>query len=48
MSSGKDRQEFPDPPTQLGQFSDRAEWLELDEIIQKACASNPARRCQSA
>jgi len=48
LSSGKDRRDFPEPPTLLAEFADREHLLELDEIIQKACASPPAARYRCA
>jgi serine/threonine protein kinase len=44
---GRDRQEFPSPPTQLQEMPDRAELLELNEIIVKACDPDPERRYQN-
>lgn len=48
ISSGKDRHEFPEPPTHLGEFADREDLLELDEVIQHACARDTARRYATA
>lgn len=48
ISSGKDRKDYPEPPTSLGEFSDRQELLELGEVIQRACAPNPRDRYGSA
>jgi WD40 repeat protein len=48
ISTGKDRQDFPEPPTLLGDFPDRQQVLELGEIIKKACAREGANRYQSA
>jgi WD40 repeat protein len=45
---GKDRQDFPEPFTNLDQASDAAMLLELNAIILKACASNPSARYGSA
>src|SRR2546427_574210 len=39
------------PPTALAEpsaFADREELLELDEVVQKACATDPRQRYQSA
>jgi WD40 repeat protein len=44
MSSGKDRQTYPELPTQLDAFGDQSDYLELNEITLKACASDPRRR----
>ena len=48
MAMGKDRQAFPSPPTQLDELPDRAELLELNEVITKACAPQPNDRYQNA
>lgn len=48
MAMGKDRQAFPSPPTLLDEFPDRAELLELNQIIAAACDPQPSRRYRSA
>jgi tetratricopeptide (TPR) repeat protein len=48
IGTGKDRQDYPEPPTLLGDLPDRQELLELSEIIKKACAPKPADRYASA
>jgi hypothetical protein len=48
LSTGKDRHDFPEPPALLGELAERAELLELDEVIQKACAADPRQRYRSA
>jgi WD40 repeat protein len=48
ISSGKDRHAFPDPPTNLGELPDQETLLELDEVIQRACALEPSQRYSSA
>ena len=48
ISSGKDRQDYPEPLTLLGDLPERAELLELGEVIKKACAHKPAERYTSA
>ena len=48
LSTGKNRQDYPEPPTLLGEFLDREQILELGEIIKKACASKPGDRYPSA
>lgn len=45
LSTGYDRQEFPVLPAKT-EFS--AEFLELNEVLTKACHSDPARRYRSA
>src|SRR5205823_4715977 len=47
IATGKDRQCFPEPPTLLGEFSDREQLLELNEVVLKACASDPHQRYQT-
>lgn len=47
-STGKDRQEFPDPPTELSADADAAAQAELNEIVLKACAGSVRERYQSA
>lgn len=48
MSTGKDREHFPDPPTRLDQFTDHEGFLEWNELLLIACASEPSRRYKSA
>jgi WD40 repeat protein len=48
ISSGKDRQAFPEPPTRLAELPDQPGLLELDEVIHRACENDPRRRYQSA
>jgi adenylate cyclase len=48
MSTGKDRHDFPEPPTMLGEFADREEWLELNEIIKRACERDVRKRYATA
>lgn len=43
-STGKDRCEFPDMPTDLDKWPDREVMLELNEVLAKACAPEAARR----
>jgi WD40 repeat protein len=45
---GKDRQDFPEPLTNLDQARDAAMLLELNAIILRACAANPNDRYASA
>ncbi len=46
MSTGKDRQNFPELPAEW--LDGRRELLEFNEIVLKACDANPARRYRSA
>jgi serine/threonine protein kinase len=48
MSMGKDRLEFPEPFTALGQATGSQELEELNAVILKACAPNSRDRYQSA
>jgi WD40 repeat protein len=47
-STGKDRQEFPELPTQLSEFPDPEGFLELNEVILSACKNDLDKRYQSA
>jgi WD40 repeat protein/serine/threonine protein kinase len=46
--TGRDRQAFPELPTLTGPPADTAAFLELNEVIVKACDSDATRRYQSA
>lgn len=48
ISSGKDRRDYPEPPTDLGTFPDRRMLLGLNAIIRTACESELERRYGSA
>ena len=48
IAFGKDRQEFPQLPPDLPNHADYAALLELNEIILKACESDPRLRYASA
>jgi WD40 repeat protein/serine/threonine protein kinase len=48
ISTGKDRQEFPELPTTLDQLPDREALLELNAVIAKACREDPRARYQTA
>ena len=48
IAFGKDRQEFPQLPPDLQSHPDYAALLELNEVILKACETNPRLRYQSA
>jgi WD40 repeat protein len=47
-ATGKDRQEFPELPTQLRELPDREGLVELNAVIAKACRHDPKDRYQSA
>lgn len=46
--TGKDRQEFPELPTLLDEFSEREGFLEFNEVILSACDNDPGKRYGSA
>ena len=48
MAMGKDRQSFPSPPTLLAELPDREQLLELNEILDRACAPEPKERYGNA
>ncbi|KAB2675104.1 MAG: protein kinase [Verrucomicrobia bacterium] len=48
LSTGKDRQEFPELPTQLRELPDREGLMELNAVIAKACRHDPKERYASA
>ena len=47
-SAGKDRREFPQAPADLDSMPDRKQFLELAEVIERACDPNPQGRYSSA
>ena len=47
-ATGKDRQEFPELPTQLRELPDRDGLMELNAVIAKACRHDPKDRYRSA
>jgi serine/threonine protein kinase len=47
-STGKDRQDFPEPLTNLGEQPDKDRLLELNAILHRACHSDPRERYRSA
>ncbi|MEK7676431.1 MAG: protein kinase [Verrucomicrobiota bacterium] len=46
--TGKDRQEFPGLPTHLGDGTSDRELVELNEVVLKACETDPRRRYSTA
>ena len=48
ISTGKDRQDFPEPPAFWDGNPDERAWLEFHEVLLKACETDPRRRYQSA
>ena len=48
ISMGKDRLDFPELSSNLDERADKDRLLQLNEVLLKACAHNPARRYASA
>jgi WD40 repeat protein len=48
ISTGNNCENWPQPMTDLASLPDREAWLELNEIMARACAPDPAKRYQSA
>jgi WD40 repeat protein len=48
ISTGKDRKEFPEPPTTLGADEEERGARELNEVILRACQPDPHKRYHSA
>ena len=48
ISTGKDRQDYPDPPTNFADSNDNHGLLEFNEVVFNACASDVRKRYQSA
>ncbi|HWN93952.1 MAG TPA: protein kinase [Methylomirabilota bacterium] len=48
ISTGQDRQRFPELPRNISTFDDCADVAELNEVVVKACAQKPADRYSSA
>lgn len=48
LASGRDRMEFPDLPAGIGSLPDGIAFLELNEVITRACAPEPASRYVTA
>ena len=48
MSTGKDRQEYPELPADLGQSAEDRDLIRLNKIILRACRTRPVRRFHSA
>src|SRR5712692_4370267 len=48
ISTGKDRLDFPKLPMELGELADPTQFLELNEVVLKACQSDVRKRYQSA
>ncbi|HXI51708.1 MAG TPA: serine/threonine-protein kinase, partial [Candidatus Saccharimonadales bacterium] len=48
MSTGKDRNDFPELPSDARESPERDQLIELNEILLKACQNDPAKRYPSA
>ncbi len=48
ISTGHDRHQFPELPTNIVELPDRADLSELNEVLLKACHRDPAQRYQTA
>jgi len=48
ISTGHDRQQFPELPTNIVELPDRTELSELNEVLLKACHRDPKERYQTA
>jgi tetratricopeptide (TPR) repeat protein len=48
LSTGHDRHQFPELPTNIAELPDRAELGELNEVLLKACHRDPTQRYQTA
>ena len=48
MSTGKDRQEFPSPPTEIADSPDCAQFVQLNNVLVRACHPDPRGRYRSA
>src|SRR5436190_16647291 len=46
--TGKDRLDFPEIDSQLSQRPDRAQLIQLNDVLVKACANDPKKRYESA
>ncbi len=44
ISTGKDRNRFPEPLTTLAELPDRSEWREFNAVVEKACEPDPTDR----
>ncbi|HYV26934.1 MAG TPA: serine/threonine-protein kinase, partial [Candidatus Eisenbacteria bacterium] len=48
LSTGRDRQQFPELPTNVTELPDRAELAEFNEVLIRACAPDVRHRYESA
>src|ERR1041384_564628 len=48
IATGKDRHDYPELPTKLGDAEDDKKLLELNEVVLKACRTDPRQRYKTA
>ncbi len=48
LTTGKDRLEFPELPSDLSRFGDRKKWRALNEVVCKACSPQSRQRYRTA
>jgi WD40 repeat protein len=48
ISTGKDRKEFPELPDHFDEFADADDFMELNEVVVRACQTDARKRYQSA
>src|SRR6185503_13991676 len=48
LSTGKDRNDFPELPTIVRELPDRQQLVEFSEVVFRACQNEPTRRYHSA
>lgn len=48
LATGKDRLHFPEPPTLMDERTDQKGYLEFNEVVLRACATNPEERYPDA
>ncbi len=48
ISTGRDRQQFPELPTGISELPDRSAFAELNEVLLRACAPDVKQRYESA
>jgi hypothetical protein len=48
ISTGKDRNDYPELPAEMGSAAEARELIQFNKIVLKACRTNPRLRYQSA
>lgn len=48
ISTGKDRNDYPELPADLGTSAEDRDLVQFTRLVVKACRANPRQRCQSA